>query len=303
MMDRRANRSYFFVMVLLCLGFGLQAAGGDVIYVDDSATELNNGSSWANAYVNLQDALTAATYDDEVRVGQGAYKPTMGTDRAVSFQLVNGVILRGGYAGVGVADPNAHDVAQYQTILSGDLNGDDVPGFTNYGDNSYHVVNGSGMDQTAVIEGFTITGGSADGINPHNSGGGMFNESGNPTVINCTFRGNRADSTSGGMLNLNNSNPKVTNCIFSGNWAHNRGGGMCNNAASNPILTNCTFSGNSSGLPGGGIRNYDSDPNLINCIIWGNTPTSDQVLDEGTSSAVVTYSDIQGGSGESWFGV
>jgi hypothetical protein len=75
-----------------------------IVYVDDSATGANNGTSWDNAYTSVQTALTAAVSGTEIHVGQGTYKPTTGTDRTVSFVLKNGVSLHGGYAGCGAPD-------------------------------------------------------------------------------------------------------------------------------------------------------------------------------------------------------
>ena len=146
------------------------------VYVDDSATGLGNGTSWANAYTSLQAALSAAVAPEEIRVAQGTYKPTLGTDRTVSFVLRNGVSIIGGYAGYGAPDPDARDVTRYASILSGDIG---TVGDTS--DNSYHVVVGSGTDATAVLDGFTITAGNADGDVSHmNCGGGMYNSAGSP---------------------------------------------------------------------------------------------------------------------------
>jgi hypothetical protein len=121
---------------------------GTIHYVDDDATGASDGSSWEDAFVCLQDALAAAHYSDQILVAQGIYKPDMGAgitpgDREATFQLVNGVILKGGYGGSGTADPDARDVELYETVLSGDLNGDDGPDCINNGENSYLVVNGS----------------------------------------------------------------------------------------------------------------------------------------------------------------
>ncbi len=110
-------------------------------------------------------------------------------------------------------------------------------------------VNNEGAD--TILQGFTITGGDADSIYPHNLGGGMRNTSSSPTISDCVFSGNTADSFGGGMHNLN-SNQVVANCMFSGNTASG-GGGMSNNSNSLTI-TNCTFISNTaSDFGGGGI--------------------------------------------------
>jgi len=120
----------------------------------DAPGPVHDGASWATAYNYLQEALAAASSGDEICVAQGAYKPDQGVgqtpgDRTATFQLKNGVALYGGFAGYGASDPDARDISAYETILSGDLNGDDV-GFTNNGENSYHVVTTSGVDETAI---------------------------------------------------------------------------------------------------------------------------------------------------------
>ncbi len=78
--------------------------------------------------------------------------------------------------------------------------------------NRYHVFyhdnyyNGLALDNTAVLDGFTITGGNANGSDNYNGadlcdGGGMYNYGCSPTVTNCTFSGNSATGYGGGMEN------------------------------------------------------------------------------------------------------
>ncbi|MHC4281982.1 MAG: hypothetical protein ACYSWZ_03270, partial [Planctomycetota bacterium] len=107
--------SVFFV-VLAVVG----SVHADTIYVDADATGTNNGSTWADAYNYLQNALTDASSGDEIRVAEGIYKPDLGNgitpgDRQATFELINGVILEGGYAGFGAPDPNARDIELYET--------------------------------------------------------------------------------------------------------------------------------------------------------------------------------------------
>jgi len=175
---------------------------GQIIYVDDDATGANDGTSWANAYRYLPDALATASSGDDIWVAQGIYKPDQGIgvtarDRGAIFKLKKGVAIKGGYAGFGEADPNARNTSEYETILSGDLNGDDIKvddpcdllTESTRAENSHHVLVGFETDETAILDGFTITGGNANEY-PGNSGGGMHNNNGNPTVRNCIFRGN-----------------------------------------------------------------------------------------------------------------
>ncbi len=90
---------------------------GRIIYVDSRAprTGVGDGSTWEHAYLCLQNALEVAQAGDEIRVAQGVYKPdekmliprTRSSDRDIeasgdvdaSFVLLNGVVLKGGYAG------------------------------------------------------------------------------------------------------------------------------------------------------------------------------------------------------------
>ncbi|MFI5378811.1 MAG: right-handed parallel beta-helix repeat-containing protein, partial [Tepidisphaerales bacterium] len=283
------------------------------IYVDASSPgPTRNGTSWGSALADLQLALGAAVSGDTIRVAEATYKPTSGTDRTKTFQLKTGVGVYGGYAGYGAANADARNVMAYPTILSGDIG--TVGSNT---DNSYHVVVSGGTTSTAVLDGFTITAGNANGTNPNNSGGGIYNSSGSPTIRNCTLIRNTAAS-GGGMYDYYSS-PTLINCIFNGNTASS-GGGIFNDLSSSPTLTNCAFSGNSAAsgggmydyfystlinctfsgnrasTTGGGI--YGSRAALINCIVWGNTaPYLSEVSGSGQISgpATVTYSDVQGG--------
>ena len=112
------------------------AEAGSVVYVDDDAAAAGDGSTWNTAYRFLQDAITAASNPGnsiaEIRVAQGLYLPDRdeanpaGTgDRMATFELINGVVLAGGYAGQGAPDPDARDASLFETVLDGDLSADD----------------------------------------------------------------------------------------------------------------------------------------------------------------------------------
>ncbi|MHC4214300.1 MAG: right-handed parallel beta-helix repeat-containing protein [Planctomycetota bacterium] len=278
------------VLICVCLTIPCHA---EIIYVDSDTPDNNDGSSWGKAYKYLLDALVYAKSSgdvNEIRVAQGIYKPDCNSaapngsgERGLTFELINRLIIRGGYGGYGEPDPNARDIQLYETILSGDLNGDDieVDNPLDLGedepllmDNSYHVVTAYDLDSTAVLDGLTVTAGYSQ-----DNGAGMYNENSDPTVIKCTFSRNGAaggtDSAGSGMFN-SSSSPTLIDCAFMHNAAAwPGGGGMFNKYGSSPTLINCVFIGNKSGGFDGGragaIKNWEgSSPTLVNCVFIGN---------------------------------
>jgi predicted outer membrane repeat protein len=252
-----------------------------IVYVRGCATGDNDGSSWADAYTDLQDALGVAQTGDEIWVAQGVYHPAADAlDRTATFELPNGVGLYGGFAGT-ETERDERDWEANITVLSGDLDGNDITdengvvtdtgGIT--GDNAYHVIAASGVKQTTTMDGFTITGGSADGEWPHCHGGGMHNSSSAPTLTNVTFSGNRASNLGGGMYNVGMySDPTLTAVTFSGNRAQS-GGGMYNTGNS-PRLTTVAFSGNRAEY-GAGMYNREGSPTLSQVVFSGNRAVVD----------------------------
>ncbi|HIJ53437.1 MAG TPA: hypothetical protein HPP66_09835 [Planctomycetes bacterium] len=280
-MSGRTNLKTYVLVAAFSLAIVSTTFAGRVIYVDADAIGANDGSSWADAYNYLQDALNAAWSGDEIRVTQGVYKPNQGMVavpefnwRTTTFQLKNGVTLKGSYAGLGEPDPDARDFELYETILSGDLNGDDAA-VTNAkellyevtrSENSYHVVTGSGTDETAILDGFTITAGNANGSSYQTAeGGGVYNGDGSPMLTNCTFIVNSAEGSGGGMSNSYYSNPIVVRCIFTRNCAQHMGGGMA--GSNNQSVRSCKFIENFA-KTGGGIY---GEVSLKSCIFTKNS--------------------------------
>ncbi|MCH7702167.1 MAG: hypothetical protein IID37_10810 [Planctomycetes bacterium] len=122
---------------------GLARVNAAVIFVKADADGNNDGTSWENAFTDLQDALAASEGGDQIWVAAATYNPDgPGGDRTATFQLISGVGLYGGFAG-GETELDERDPDLNVTILSGDLNGDDRLDFANNEENSYHVVTGS----------------------------------------------------------------------------------------------------------------------------------------------------------------
>ncbi|MBK9679013.1 MAG: hypothetical protein IPO69_09125 [Saprospiraceae bacterium] len=256
------------------------------IYVDSSATGLKNGTSWANAYTFLQDALVAAKAGDTILVAQGTYYPDQGKnlsndDRSLAFNIKDGVVIFGGFPSKG-GSLSSRDWVSHRTILSGEIQQDDLKG-----NNSYHVVITQHVSAATVIDGLIITKGYADGSDIAQSyGGGWYNNgsgstgSSNPTIKNCSFIFNSA-ANGAALFNdgdhNGNASPDIINSIFWNNKAGSNGGAIYNFATqggkSNSSMTNCLIRNNNAHY-GGAIYNNGSQGNcntsLINCLLYLN---------------------------------
>ena len=257
----------------LMLGFGFFSAqpafaSTTILYIIPNGLTSGACDAWANA-CDLQYALTGASANSELWVKAGTYRPATSANVNATFQLKNGVALYGGFAGTESLRAQRDSLVNV-TILSGDSGANDTANpITNISqivpNNSYHVVTGSGTDATAILDGFTITAGAANGAT---GGAGMYNNAGSPTLANLVFMGNIANQ-GGGMYNSNSSSPTLTNVTFTIHAA-TEGAGMYN-LNSNPVLINVTFTNNnvSSGY-GGGMYNLNSSPSLTDVVFSSN---------------------------------
>jgi hypothetical protein len=313
-----------------------------ILYVDAGARGAGAGTSWRNALVSLQDALaTARRYDHirEIRIAQGVYRPDRGTqrtpgDRNASFELINGVALRGGYAGLSGPDPDERDSVLYETILSGDLNGNDTGTWYDRSrrENSLHVVTAYGDEVAcleAVLDGVTITGGNADGEGWYDGvGAGLFCEHAGGLVIrNCMFRGNHAGSAGGGLCDYASSGWELAGCVFVRNHCGGHGGAMSLNQGSAPTrishclvydneaewaggayfgdaygqMVNCTISNNRARDQWGGVMVSGESMRFRNSIFWGNTCDNSNVewaqIGRNDGYAAFDYCCVQGWTG------
>ena len=258
-----------------------------ILYVNANATGNNDGSSWANAFTNFETAIAAANcfYGNQIWVARGTYKPTSGTNRDAAFTMRNNLSIYGGFLGVETM-LSQRNYRLYPTILSGDIG---VQG--NSADNSFSVVrnNANGLNNTAVLDGFTITGGNANkGEYIGNRGGGIFNRLSSPFINNCIIVGNSAAEYGGGIFH-ESSSAQIVNTVLAGNTAL-FGGGAYNESAT-PTFINCTFASNQVSFTGGGFYSFGAPvPTIRNSIIWGNSSG----IAVNTSTPVVTNSIVQG---------
>ena len=242
-------------------------------YVDAAATGANDGTSWSNAFTDLQSALASVTCN-QVWVKRGVYRPTtLAADTAATFQLKYGVSLYGGFAGGETALEQRNPKANL-TILSGDIDRNDsqapilndLATVTGNTSNSRHVVSGA---SAARLDGFIITAGYASDY-----GGGMLIRDCDQTILtDVSFVGNAALESygQGGGLYIDASYPRLNRVTFTGNAAsadYGAGGAMYS-YKSDPILTDVTFSNNQATY-GGGLYAYKGDPQLTNVTFANN---------------------------------
>jgi ribonuclease BN (tRNA processing enzyme) len=282
------NQLKLTVLAFLCMNFTLNA---ERIYVNAIATGTNNGSSWENAYTDLQQAIDHVNPGDEIWVAQGMYYPTSGNDRNISFRLKENITLYGGFKG------NETKLSQRnwdanETILSGNI-GDKS---TNT-DNSMHVVvtaNGAVLDGFIVEDGYALGGKGQPGM-PQNMGmgkqqaerqgpgrvqGGPPNQGTGQPQTHTTPKSisESANNAGGGILNFKTCatvrNTIVRNCSAA------KGGGVYNMTNTtvrpfdnllSPVFINVKIYGNYAVGRGGGMQNdLGTHPVLINCVFTQN---------------------------------
>ncbi|MEF8811185.1 MAG: right-handed parallel beta-helix repeat-containing protein, partial [Bacteroidales bacterium] len=300
----------------------------ELMYVDDSAEGNNDGSSWADAFSDLQSALDVSVPGDTIWIAEGTYHPSKefdfdnseGSDpREATFHIPEQVKLYGGFQGTETG-LDQRNLSAYKTILNGDI------GTANDStDNAYHVVYAG---NNSLLNGLTITGGVADLFDPdpannYNSvgggiitgyhsgdtttiihctltentaikGGGLWS-SGHTTLQNCLFINNHSMTMGGGAYCHSNSQ-QMHNCVFMGNKSNVAGGALfC--ATKDLSLVNCTMSGNYAEHEGGAIfMNDSSHVAITNSIFWNNlAATGNELYFDDQSSAIILYSDIEEG--------
>ena len=293
----------------------VQISAPTVIYVDQDASGADDGSSWEDAYTDLQSALDAGA-GHEIWVAEGVYIPTHelygGGARSETFSIPQGMFLYGGFSGTEIQRVQ-RDWHENGTVLSGDLDGNDTvnaDGVTTEaaditGSNAYTVVYVSDAFGPIVLDGFTITGGNADGEFDCWGGGMEIYHGSGVWLNNISFRGNYAEAGGGGLSNtglMGASDPRVTNSIFNNNETIGQGGGFQSDGDANPALVNVTFYGNQADK-GGGLSNTGSDTTLSNVILWSNSAaTAGSQIYNFSGGPTISHSNIEGsnGSGMIW---
>lgn len=301
------KRIILFTLFTVLFSTKISAA---VWYVNINATGANNGTSWADAYTDLQDGIAASAFGDEIWVAAGVYKPTSTTDRNISFSVKNGTKVYGGFNGTEIS-LSQRDLNTNVTIMSGEI------GTGSSNDNTYKVVYLSNAGNQTLIDGFTVRGGHGStnaGIGGNNGrGGGIYSINSNATIQNCKIVGNFATEAGGGLSHGGSGNITIQSCVFEGNISGTQGGAINIFVGTNNSISNCYIVSNQASGSGGAICvaaasnvivnvsnsviagntsnssiiyfNAESLLNLYNCLIVGNYANTSGVIRTETSSS------------------
>lgn len=268
----------------LCMTFLFGSLFSQIIYVTQSGSGSLTGSSWSNAYpaAMLQQAIDEAS--SEVWVAAGTYRTTSGSDRAISFHMRNGIAIYGSFAGTETQLSQRNLSAGLTSVLTAEIGGSGIS------DNSYHTIHNSGLNNSAVIDGFIITGANDDreATETEGLGGGIYNNGNagvcSPTIRKCVIFNNRAVFGAGifnsGYLG-GNASPIITNCVIAFNTATKGGGGIDNfglAGVASPVITNTIFYENTATERAGamycwGGNNGNASPVVLNSVFVNNRAT------------------------------
>jgi len=278
------------------------------IYVDANLTTgLDDGSSWANAIQGargLKAATNSAVAGDVIYVADGRYTPAIGTNRSKSIILLDGVEIYGGFLGGESSPAERPPFGTAPSIIDGDLLGDDASSM--FGDNSLNCVRAGAAGPSAILDGFVIRAGNANGGGPlEGSGGGILCLNGGPTIRSCHFQDHRC-TWGGAAVYINGSGPVFIDCTFEGGDGGKYGGAALvvygtpgirfdrcvfkdNTAAqagalevfatSGVTVSNSVFIDNvATGLTGGGgMYTSSGSTDVVNCTFVANVATSHAV--------------------------
>ncbi|MCK5563884.1 MAG: DUF11 domain-containing protein [Planctomycetes bacterium] len=274
-----------------------------IVYVDKQATGLETGTSWGNAYVELQDAINRIDdtgCGDQIWVTGGTYSP--GDDYADTFDIPDGVYVYGGLTGNEPSsyDPNDREFILQESILTGNGDNDDVVTMGHYTKLHGFVV------ENAYINGVYGSGSNFSvyrSVIQNNGERGIECSSGTVKVRWCTIKDNIEDGiyhSGGELLHIKNSDifdngnngihtsgsvPVVLNSNV-----HHNGRAKVNNFDNGiritnpvyaPIIQNCTIFRNH----GPGIDSGEESFDIYNCIFYNNDFKGDLLQFPGTVTA------------------
>lgn len=293
-----------------------------------------NGQTWTTAFKDLKVALdSAAKTGKEIWLREGIYIPTVRSNpsdpRSATFLIPSGTEIKGGFTGTEIDDKPLGSI--FNTILSGDANGDDT-NFTSWppigsdsqyvDDNNYHVVTvvGNTGGNDIHISNVIITHGYANGSGIDASGAGILIKSGNPHLEFVGIVNNYAKSSGAGIyVSETGGLDTLKNTLFQGLESKTgSGAGLCYMSTYPLVINASVFDSNttkdtSSTQGGSAIYFKGTNATLINCVFAKNNSNSIKgaVLNDAgmlyvlnctfgynISNGAVSITNINGGSTE-----
>jgi len=292
-------------MIVLAIT-GTSLAANEVHHVNKNNSSPGNGQSWATAFNTIAEAIAEAEATDQIWVaGDEAPTPIVYVEEA-AITILDGVRLYGGFPPSGNPGFNDRNPARYVTIISGDADDDDAPGFVNRDDNHATLIS---IDWFAtpdtLVSGFTVRGAIVQAIEvgafaepqfdslsvidngnstPTVGGAGVACASGSaPTFEDCRFEGNRAThgaAINGGLMT-------AVRCEFIDNVSTDGSGGavVCGGGTvarldpedmenwpttPTPEFRQCRFEGNVAAENGGAVS-FGGQLRLIASTFKGNS--------------------------------
>ncbi len=309
---------------LIALFFAITLQAQPRIFVNNAATGANNGTTWEDAYTNLQQAIDDNSTTD-IWVAKGTYLPNNGSmDANATFRINRPVNIIGSFIGT-ESTPDDRVIDANQTILSGDLAQNDVFGNNdlNRADNVLHIVVIESSAGNVTFDGLAFAGGSNSEINtnldPFLYSGAAIHSSSKISINKCNFYGNiggngcavhlGTDQTKGsiiqnskfyknksfdrGPLHLEDTRDiQVNSCDFSDNITNR--GSVHAFESSNIVLTNCNFSYNQSNAGNGaGIFSWQSKQlDIVDCSFTNNVSTNGSAIFINNQSTPFSNQDV-----------
>jgi predicted outer membrane repeat protein len=250
-------------VVLLFVVGSFTCAYGAVFYVDvDNISGVEDGLSWTTAFKEIQPAINAAELDGggDVWVAEGMYSEPR-TNLTGSLLLKSAVNAYGGFEGTETII-DQRDPELRVTVIDGSS--------ARAGSSAYHVVVGA---DDSILDGFTISGGVADGPGFDSFGAGIFNDGVSPTLRKLVVRDNTADLRGAGIFNRASAAPTIEKCHFQNNGATDDGGAISNDASGLITVSKCIFNGNSAKSGAGIDHSNNSAMSISNCLFFENSAT------------------------------
>jgi predicted outer membrane repeat protein len=237
---------------------GLPLTRGETYYI---RVRVNNGTIWGNWLENwfmLNPGFVVRVPDDVLTIQAGI-------DLTMSGDTV--LIAPGTYTGDGNRDLDyggrniivVSEGGPEVTIL-------DCEGSQSEPHRAFNFI--SGENSSAILDGFTLTGGYGNFSDGYYVGGAIYLANTNPTIKNCIFDQN--DAESGGAIYGDDASPVFADCEFTTNLASHLGGSLAI-FSGEPTFNTCIFSNNGGGTKGGAIAGYDAITIMNECTFNNNS--------------------------------